>query len=205
MVRRKPPSAPAEPLQPNMTWVSAGSFRPDQRTARDVTAIVIHTTEGAYDERKSFAENQADNFRNTVRYFQKNDRSVSAHYVIGPNGEICQMVRETDVAYTQTYYNGRSFGIECAGWSDRPETWTPQMMEALVNLTAYLCAKWEIPAQHPVGTAYEGPHRKTGPDGARHYTGKGLVGHFQIQPWNKTDPGPFFPWQAFVERVRQKL
>lgn len=198
--------APQPELQrPSMAWVAAGSFRPSQRSPADVTAIVIHTTEGRYNPQLSFAENQAANYRDTIRYFQTNDRNVSAHFVIGPNGEICQMVREQDIAHTQTYYNGRSFGIECAGWSGRPETWTPELMEALVELTAYLCVKWEVPVSHPAGTAYEGPNRVVLENGDERFTGAGLVGHFQIQPWNKTDPGPYFPWSEFSKRVSERV
>lgn len=193
------------PPRPSMSWVAAGSFRSSDRTPADVTTIVIHTTEGRYDPGLSFAANQANNYRNTIRYFQKNDRNVSTHFMLGPNGEICQMVNERDVAFTQTYYNGRSIGIECAGWSGRPETWTPELMEALVKLTAHLCVEWGVTPYQPEGTAYEGPNRVVLANGDQRFTGEGLVGHFQIQPWNKTDPGPHLPWEEFGQRVREKI
>lgn len=188
-----------------MAWVPAGSFRSADRTPQNVTAIVIHTTEGGYKDELTFAENQNRNFSGVVNYFKGNDRNVSAHYVMGPNGEICSMVNEGDVAHTQTYYNGRAFGIECAGWSSRPETWTPEMMESLVDLCAYLCVKWEIPAYHPEGTAYEGPWSLVVDEETKRFTGPGLVGHFQVQPWNKSDPGEHFPWDEFSERVRARI
>ncbi|MEX2381496.1 MAG: N-acetylmuramoyl-L-alanine amidase, partial [Opitutales bacterium] len=112
---------------------------------------------------------------------------------------------ETDIAATQTYYNGRAIGIECAGWSRRSETWTPELLEALVNLTAYLCAKWEVPAYHPEGTAHEGSNRIALDNESQQFTGQGLVGHFQVQPWNKSDPGSHFPWEEFGERVRERI
>ncbi|MGF1571594.1 MAG: N-acetylmuramoyl-L-alanine amidase [Sumerlaeia bacterium] len=195
------PSPPA----PSMVWVPAGSFRTGDRTPQNVTAIVIHTTEGRYNEEQTFPENQSRNFAGVVNYFKSNTRNVSAHYVLGPNGEICTMVNEKDIAHTQTYYNGRAFGIECAGWSSRPETWTPEMMESLVNLCAYLCVKWEIPAYQPEGTAYEGPWSLVVDEETKRFTGPGLVGHYQVQPWNKTDPGEHFPWEEFAERVRARI
>ncbi len=195
----------ATPPAPEMIWVPAQHYRKGNRTPETVTSIVIHTTEGRFDPERSQAENQERNFRNVVGYFQNNDRNVSAHYVLGPNGEIVQMVNETDVAHTQTYYNGPGIGIECAGWGRRAETWTPEMMEALVNLTAYLCVKWEVPAYHPEGTAYVGPYRVVLDEENQRFTGTGLVGHFQVQPWNKTDPGPHFPWEEFSERVRERI
>ena len=195
------PSPPA----PSVVWVSAGPYRKASRAPGDITAIVIHTTEGRFNPEISHEENQARNFAGVVNYFKKNDRNVSAHYVMGPKGEICQMVNETDIAHTQTYYNGRAFGIECAGWSSRPETWTPELMDSLVELCAYLCVKWEIPPYHPEGTAYEGEYSIFLDEDTRRFTAHGLVGHFQVQPWNKTDPGPHFPWEEFSQRVRDRI
>lgn len=195
------PSPPGPPV----VWVPAASFRKAQRGPNEITAIVIHTTEGRFLPDDTFAENQARNFRGNVNYFRRNDRNVSAHFVIGPNGEVCQMVNETDIAATQTYYNERAIGIECAGWGSRENTWTPKLLEALVDLTAYLCVKWEVPAYHPEGTAYEGPHQILLDNGSQRFTGQGLVGHFQVQPWNKSDPGPHFPWEEFGERVRERI
>lgn len=193
------------PPSPPMIWVPAENFRRSQRTPETVTAIVIHTTEGRFDSELSHEENQERHFHGVVRYLQSNNRNVSAHYVLGPKGEIVHMVNENDVAHTQTYYNGRSFGIECAGWGRRPETWTPEMMESLVDLCAYLAVKWEIPAYQPEGTAYEGPFRIVLDDGNQRFTGPGLVGHYQVQPWNKSDPGPHFDWEGFAERVRERI
>jgi len=197
----QPPSPPSPPL----VWVPAGSFRKAQRGPEDITAIVIHTTEGRFVEDQSFEENQARNFRGNINYFRNNPRNVSAHFVVGPYGEVCHMVNESDIAATQTYYNNRAIGIECAGWGDRPETWTPELLDSLVNLVAYLCVKWEVPAYKSEGTAHEGPNRVVLDGGAQRFTGQGIVGHYQIQPWNKSDPGPHFPWEDFTERVRERI
>ncbi|MFG0328769.1 MAG: N-acetylmuramoyl-L-alanine amidase [Phycisphaerales bacterium] len=258
--------------RPAMTWVASPHFRRAEggpRTAAEVDAIVLHTTEGRYDEAESFEVNQARNYAGVVRYFQNNDRQVSAHFVIGPAGEITQMVDVGDIAHTQTYYNARSIGIECAGWSDRPETWTPAMLESLVELVSWLAVEWEVPLERPEGDAYSGPWSIVDPvayeellaeavaaaaadeleaadapvigDGspddarptigtggfdadpspttgasttgalsiddrpARRFNGAGLVGHYQIQPWNRTDPGPYFPWAWFEAQVRRRV
>lgn len=208
-VESAPPAAwkwqvPA-PVVPPMAWVAAGPFRTADRTPETVNAIVIHTTEGGYKPELTHEENQNRNFSGVINYFKGNDRNVSAHFVMGPNGEICIMVNETDIAHTQTYYNERAFGIECAGWSSRKETWTPELLNSLVDLCAYLCVKWQIPAYHVEGTAYEGPYSTINENGDYRFNGTGLVGHFQVQPWNKTDPGSHFPWDDFSERVRAKI
>jgi len=196
--------APTPPVPP-MAYVQAGAFRKEERTRASVDTIVIHTTEGGWKDERTHVENQNAAFAGNVNYFKGNDRQVSAHFVMGPNGEICAMVDEGDVAHTQTYYNARAFGIECAGWSSRPETWTPELLDSLVDLCAYLCVKWEIPAYHPEGTAWEGPHSTIAEDGQYRFNGTGLVGHFQVQPWNKSDPGEHFPWEEFCERVQAKI
>ncbi|MCC6546601.1 N-acetylmuramoyl-L-alanine amidase [Candidatus Sumerlaeota bacterium] len=206
------------PPSPAMSWVDAGPYRKAQRKKGDIVAIVIHTTEGNYRDNLTFKENQRVAYKGNVNYFKGNDREVSAHFVMGPKGEICQMVNETDIAHTQTYYNGRGIGIECAGWGRFEEQWTPEMMDSLVNLCAYLCVKWDIPAYHPDGTAYEGPYsleiqapplddegKPKRSDRTNRFLGRGLVGHYQVQPWNKTDPGPHFPWKEFSERVRERI
>lgn len=195
---------PSPPV-PEMAWVPAGAFRTSDRTPETVTAIVIHTTEGRFNDERTHAENQRRNFEGVIGYFKNNNRNVSSHYVMGPGGEICQMVNEKDVAHTQTYYNGRAFGIECAGWSSRPETWTPEMIDSLVNLCAYLCVKWEIPPYQPEGTAWEGPWMIELDEDTKRFTGPGLVGHYQVQPWNKSDPGPHFDWDGFSKRVEARI
>lgn len=193
------------PIPPRMAWVPAGPFRQGNRTPATVDAIVIHTTEGGYRAENTHEENQMRNFLGNINYFKSNDRNVSAHFVMGPNGEICYMVNESDVAHTQTYYNGRGIGIECAGWSRRPETWTPEMLDSLVELVAYLCVKWEVPAYQPEGTAYEGPWSVRLDENTQRFVAPGIVGHYQVQPWNKSDPGQHFPWDEFTERVRERI
>lgn len=198
----QPASAPL--IRPHAAWVASSHFRPGPRRLGDVDAIVIHTTEGWFDRDRSFAENQADNYRNVIRYFQRNDRQVSAHFVVGPDGSITQMVAEEDICHAQTYYNARSIGIECAGWADSEDTWTPELLDSLVDLVAYLAVKWQVPVERPEGDASRGPHSLDTPEGKR-FNGRGILSHGQIQPWNRTDPGPHFPWEAFLSRVRQRI
>jgi N-acetyl-anhydromuramyl-L-alanine amidase AmpD len=191
--------------RPAMDWVPSAHFRAAARTPADIDAIVVHTTEGLYRPGVPHAQNQRRSYVGTIAYFRRNDRNVSAHFVIGPGGEVTQMVREQDIAHATTYYNARSIGIECAGWGDRAETWTPELYDRLVELCAYLCVTWDVPIVHPEGTAYESPHSVPTDDPQRpRFDAPGLVGHFQVQPWNKADPGPHFPWADFVARVAER-
>ena len=192
--------------RPEMKWVASPHFNTANRTPATVDAIAIHTTEGGFRRGRSHAANQLRNYYGTINYFRNNNRRVSAHFVIGPGGRITQMVREKDIAHTTTYYNARSFGIECAGWGGRKDTWTPQLLDSLVELCAYLCVKWDIPVVHPVGTAFDSPHSVPGGDPKRpRFDAPGIVGHFQVQPWNKRDPGEHFPWEEFMIRLRKRV
>lgn len=185
-------------------WEPAKYFTPAERS-REIDTIVIHTTEGAFNPLKSFEENHAEVYRRTVQYFKDPDRKVSAHYVIGPKGELTKMVEEKDIAWHATYYNARSIGIECAGWSGRKETWTPELLRALADLAASLVKKYSIEPVHPEDTALTM---------GGFFKGKGIVGHYQVQTpgsqavkqySERTDPGPHFPWARFMGLVNERL
>ena len=212
---RAPSGAPLR--KPAVVWLSSPYFDPADRKPGDIDAIAIHTTEGSYNPKVSWEENQKRMYEGTVRYFHHNDeRKVSANFVMGPKGEITQMVAEKDVAWTTTYYNRRSFGIECGGMADRKETWTPELLNSLVDLVAYLCVKWNIKPVHPDGDAIKGPLKLYADRGYHGFDAPGIVGHYQVQTsgseavkvgklGTKTDPGKYFPWEEFIKRVQGKI
>ena len=203
--------------KPAVVWLPSPYYDPADRKPGDIDAIAIHTTEGSFNKDRPWEENQARMYAGTVRYFHHNDeRKVSANFVMGPKGEITQMVAEHDVAWTTTYYNRRSFGIECAGMADRKETWTPELLDSLVDLVAYLCTNWGVKPVHPEGDAIKGPLKLYADRGYHGFDAPGIVGHYQVQTagseavkvgklGTKTDPGPYFPWKEFIERVQAKL
>lgn len=206
------------PQKPAMTWNPAKNLRNANRKKGDVDSIILHTTEGVPLKTASFEESHAKAFPGNVRYLQSNDRSVSANFVVGRNGEIANLVREEDIAYTTTYYNDRSFGIEICGTAGRAETWTPELLKSLADLVAYLCDKWGIEPVHAEGDAKRGPHKtyKSSRGTFQGFNGTGIVGHYQVQTSGseactvakysiKTDPGPHFPWEAFIKSVRERL
>jgi N-acetyl-anhydromuramyl-L-alanine amidase AmpD len=89
-------------------FVQAKHFqaKPNGRT---ISRVVIHITDGGA------------NIEGTIGWFKnpvaKNGTEVpvSAHYVVGQDGQVVQMVREQDVAYHANAANGDSIGIEhCA-------------------------------------------------------------------------------------------
>ena len=172
--------------RPQMRFLPAhtANYTNASRTAHDIDAIVIHTVEGTAS--------------GAITWFQNPTAKVSAHYVVSKTGEITQMVEIADVAFTQTYYNQRAIGIECEGRASDPSNWTEGMMRSLIQLTAWLCQAYGIPAEHPTGQATANTRQGR-------FDEPGLVGHSQLQPWNKSDPGPSFPWARFVRDVNALL
>jgi N-acetyl-anhydromuramyl-L-alanine amidase AmpD len=168
--------------RPQMRFLPAHSanYTNASRTADDIDAIVIHTVEGTAS--------------GAITWFQDPRAQVSAHFVVSKAGEITQMVEIEDIAWTQTYCNQRAIGIECEGRASDPDNWTEPMMRVLAQLAAWLCQSYGIPAEHPTGKAtantQQGRFRKPG-----------LIGHSQLQPWNKSDPGPYFPWDRLIRDI----
>jgi hypothetical protein len=124
------------------------------------------------------------------------------------------MVNDSHRAYTTTYVNSRSIGIEMVGWARDEKSFTYALMNSLVNLCGWLIETYQIPLRHPNTTAYDYPQK--GEYGWLNETG--LYGHVQVQtcgspptlPVNvsggggfncKTDPGPFFDWDNFIYQL----
>ena len=101
---------------------------------------------------------------------------VSAHYLIGGDGTLWQMVREEDRAWHAgagewqglTDINSRSIGIELDNRGDHPFS-APQMA-VLETLLSDIMTRWAmLPSD--------------------------VIGHSDMAPGRKFDPGPRFDWQ----------
>lgn len=101
---------------------------------------------------------------------------VSSHLVVRRDGALTQFVKFTDRAWHagSSSYNGRescndfSIGVELEGSDDVPYEYA--QYAALAGVVAALCAAYP----------------RLSPDR--------LVGHSEIAPGRKTDPGPAFDW-----------
>lgn len=104
---------------------------------------------------------------------------VSAHLLIDRQGEVTQFVPFDKKAWHagQSLFNGRdncndfSIGIELEGTDT--EAFTSDQYESLIQICR------ELMAQYP------------------RITLDSIVGHSDIAPGRKTDPGPFFDWARF--------
>ncbi|MFE9769141.1 N-acetylmuramoyl-L-alanine amidase [Streptomyces sp. NPDC005808] len=154
-------------------WVAASSAnwrmadRPDDY---GIDRVIIHVTQGS--------------FASAVKVFQDPGHGAAAHYIVGQDGRVTQMIRELDVAYHagNREYNERSVGIEHEGFVDRPEDLTDAMYEASARLTARICGRYDIPVDR-----------------------EHIIGHVEVPGTDHTDPGPHWDWDRYIPLVRQAL
>jgi hypothetical protein len=152
-------------------WVAASDAnwrRADRPEDYSIDMVIVHVTQGS--------------FEGAVRAFQDPGHQAAAHYVVGQDGRITQMIRELDVAYHagNRAYNERSVGIEHAGFVDRPQDFTDAMYAASARLTAGICARYGIPVDR-----------------------KHIIGHVEVPGTDHTDPGPHWDWDRYLELVRR--
>jgi len=154
-----------------MTITECPSPNHDER-ALSVSMIVLHYT-GMPD-----ADGALDRLRSL-------DTGVSAHYLIKEDGEVVRLVDEEKRAWHagKSYWRGitdvnsASVGIEIVnpghefGYRPFPD----EQIAALIPLVA------DIKARHGIGRG-------------------NIVGHSDIAPSRKEDPGELFPWHALAKR-----
>lgn len=160
--------------RPSPNYSSRGGYRPQ--------LVVIHTCEGAYSGCWGWLSNSR--------------AGASAHYVVNTTGtEVSQLVREADRAWHvaadyQCSRNGGqlcnrngigtnsiSVGIEHAGYASQG-SWPAGQIDASARLVCNITKDW--------GIARDRYH---------------IVGHGQLQPWNRTDPGRNWPWTSYLQKI----
>lgn len=105
---------------------------------------------------------------------------VSAHYLIGEDGARYQLVSDDQRAWhggagrwgTITDINSASIGIELD--NDGSEPFAPAQIDSLLVLLDDLCTRLRIPRTQ-------------------------IVGHEDVAPTRKNDPGPLFPWKRLAD------
>jgi hypothetical protein len=106
------------------------------RSGASIDKIVLHCTEGA--------------LASALAEFQKTDsRQVSAHYVIDRNGDIYQMVSDSDRSNHCMGANQNSIGIEHVG--SETDSLTAQQAAASAALIRWLLEQYHIPRTNIFG------------------------------------------------------
>ncbi len=161
-------------------WRPSPNF--NSRGGRTPQIVVIHTCEGGYAGCWGWQTNPA--------------AQVSAHYTVSDGSEVTQLVRESDRAWHvgATYdcannngvrcdLNGIStntiaVGIEHAGYASQA-SFPGSQIDASARLVCSITRNWGIPRDR-----------------------NHILSHGQLQPADRTDPGPNWPWDAFIAKVQ---
>ena len=141
---------------------------------RNVSAVIVHST---------FNNSGGDKYDIDLVIKQFSTYGVSAHYVIGRDGTVYQLVDEKDNSYHAgksslpdgtTNVNSCSIGIELmTSYTESP---TEEQNKALLNLINSIKKRYSI---------------------------KYVLRHSDIAPVRKTDPWNF-DWEAFKKRLEEK-
>ena len=105
---------------------------------------------------------------------------VSAHYLVGADGAVYQLVADSERAWhagpgrwgTITDLNSASIGIELD--NDGRTPFAPAQIDSLLRLLTDLTTRLRIPRTQ-------------------------IIGHEDLAPGRKEDPGPLFPWARLAD------
>jgi N-acetyl-anhydromuramyl-L-alanine amidase AmpD len=138
---------------------------------RTITAIIVHST---------FNNSGGEQYDINLIIKQFKGYGVSAHYVIGRNGDIYRLTDEKNIAFHAgksalpngiTAVNECSIGIEImTSYTESP---SPEQITSLVNLVNDIKSRYDV---------------------------KYLLRHSDIAPGRKTDPWNM-DWEGFLEKI----
>lgn len=155
--------ARAPPRNPLATWVPSPNY-----DIRRPVLIVVHFTD------QHSLQESLDTLRS-----HNSGGPVSAHYLVGSDGHIYQLVADQLRAWhagggrwgTITDLNSASIGIELD--NDGHSPFAPAQIGSLLRLLTDLTTWLDIPRTQ-------------------------IIGHEDLAPGRKNDPGPLFPWQQLA-------
>ena len=150
-----------------ITKLYSPNYNHKKRSSKKITSIIIHYT-GMQSERES------------LKRLLSSSSKVSCHYLINRSGKIFRLVEDQNIAWhagksmwgKYKNLNKNSIGIELVNKGHRHgyQTFTKIQIKRLVELCKYLKRKYRI-------------------------KNKLILGHSDIAPLRKVDPGEKFPWR----------
>ena len=181
------------PDYPPAIWDPAPECNWEPRT-KEVSAVVIHYTEGSY--------------AGCISWFKNCDAEVSAHYVIrSADGQVTQMVRERDKAWHARTANGYTIGIEHEAYGNIWSFFTEEMYQSSADLVRSICSRYDtINGQrtHDRDTLDNGFCIN---NGLYNLGGEGacvqIKGHQHYPDQSHTDPGPYWDWNYYYKLINE--
>ena len=181
------------PDYPPAIWDPAPECNWEPRI-KEVSAVVIHYTEGSY--------------AGAISWFKNCDAQVSAHYVIrSVDGQVTQMVLEKDKAWHARSANGYTIGIEHEAYGNVWEYFTEEMYQSSANLVRSICSRYDTIKgyrTHDRDTLDNGFCLN---NGLYNLGGEGacvqIRGHQHYPDQSHTDPGPYWDWNYYYKLINE--
>lgn len=215
---------------PDWEWEKSPNFHVGRKPKFPVIGVVIHYTAGSsrestinYFNKKEVVWNEKQPDGTTMQKSAK--VSASAHLVIGRDGKVTQMVDFNDRAWhagdgiqwrgkkPPTNINDFTIGLELCNWGklERKEdafyVWRPISPKAAQFTTPYTGSSpiyaegkwWEPYPEEQIKATIAALKLilKLYPA----ITRENIVGHQDVSPHRKEDPGGVFPWAAVLEEI----
>lgn len=166
-------------------WNAAASCNYSSRNGTAISAVTIHTVQGSY--------------AGCISWFQDCNAQVSAHYVVrSSDGQVTQMVLESDKAWHVGSENPYTIGIEHEGYVDNPAWYTNAMYTGSADLCRDICNSGY--GLNPLRTYY-GPSCTGGSSACQLGGCIKIKGHQHYPNQSHSDPGPNWNWYTFYNLI----
>lgn len=171
------------------SWIASPNF--SSRSGTAITNVIMHTVQGSYS--------------GCISWFQNTSAQASAHYVVrSSDGQLTQMVLESDKAWHVGSENPYTVGYEHEGYVEQNTWYTMPMYQRSADLTRDICQAYGINTHRMFyrdtlddGTALDyGLHVLAGSS----YCTK-ISGHQHLPNQTHTDPGPYWTWDTYYKLV----
>ncbi|MBI5217412.1 MAG: N-acetylmuramoyl-L-alanine amidase [Bacteroidia bacterium] len=172
----------------NCVWVSTTNHY-SGRNGHTLSALAMHTVQGSY--------------AGCVSWFQNTSSSASTQYVVrSSDGQLTQMVLESDAAWHVTTENYYTVGYEHEGYVDNPAWYTTAMYNSSAALSRDICAAWGINPLRTFcrdtlddGTALDYGLHNLGAEGSCIK----IKGHQHYPNQSHTDPAQYWNWNHYFK------
>jgi hypothetical protein len=153
------------------------------RNGTAISMVAIHDVEGTY--------------AGCISWFKNCSASASAHYVVrSSDGQVTQMVYESDKAWHIGSENPYSLGIEHEGYASSGASWyTTAMLTSSADLVRDMCASHSINSLR----CYFGPGCSGTTEQCQQGTCVKIKGHQMFPNQTHSDPGPYWNWDKFYK------
>ena len=155
-----------------LSYIYTPNFYKKKREKKKIKFLIIH-----YNGMRSE--------KNAIKKLVSNTSNVSCHYFIKKNGEIIQMLPDLYIAWhaglskwkNYNLLNTNSLGIEIhnPGHQYGYKSFTKEQIKSLIYLLKKLIKKYRV-------------------------NKKNILGHSDVAPERKKDPGEKFPWQLLFNK-----